>query len=315
MQHYDVIIVGAGPAGLTAAIYSARSKLKTLYIEKLTTGGQAATTDEIENYPGFPHGVSGPELAAQMEEQAKRFGAERLAAKVQALQLEGDYRIIKTNKGDFCAKTVIIASGAAPKLLGCPGELEFRAHGVSYCATCDAAFYEGSRVMVVGGGDSAVEEACYLTKFADKVLLVHRRNSLRATKIVQERAFANPKLEVIWNSVVEKIDGDGVVEKVILRNRVTDKKTEVPIEGIFIYIGIEPNTEWLGNLVELDEHGYVSTDDNMRTNIPGIYAAGDIRTKLLRQVVTSAADGAIAAFHAEKYIETQYAEANKNLKG
>ncbi len=303
MQKYDIIIVGAGPAGLTAAIYAARSKLKTLYIERLASGGQAATTDEIENYPGFPEGVTGPGLAARMEEQAKRFGAERLAAKVQEMQSEGDLRIIKTNKGDFRAKAVIIASGAAPKLLGCPGELEFRAHGVSYCATCDAAFYEGATVMVVGGGDSAVEEANYLTKFAEKVWLVHRRNALRATRIVQDRALANPKLEIIWNSVVEKIDGDGVVENVTLHNRVTNEKTAMEVDGIFIYVGLQPNTEWLGNLIALDKHGYIPTDENMRTNLPGVYAAGDIRTKLLRQVVTAAADGAIAAFHAEKYIE------------
>lgn len=309
MDIYDVIIVGAGPAGLTAAIYSARSKLKTLYIEKLSTGGQAATTDELENYPGFADGISGPELAAQMEAQAKRFGSQRLAAKVQELVVDGDYRIIKTNKGDFTGKVIIIASGAAPKLLGCPGELKFRSRGVSYCATCDAAFYEGATVMVVGGGDSAVEEANYLTKFAEKVQLVHRRNGLRATKIVQERALANPKLEVIWNTVVEEIGGDDIVEKVILRNVTTDEKSEVTVDGVFIYVGLEPNNEWLGNIIELDEHGYIPTDDNMRTNLPGVYAAGDIRTKLLRQVVTAAADGAIAAFHAEKYIESHFAEA------
>ncbi len=311
MQHYDIMIIGAGPAGLTAAIYSARSKLKTMYIEMRASGGQAATTDEIENYPGFSKGVTGPELATEMEEQAKRFGAERLVAKVQGIQSDGDYRIIKTNKGDFSAKAVIIATGAASKLLGCPGELEFRARGVSYCATCDAAFYEGANVMVVGGGNSAVEEANYLTKFADKVWLVHRRNALRATKLVQERALANPKLEVIWNSVVEKIDGDGVVETVTLRNRVTDEKTEMMVDGIFIYVGLEPNTAWLENLIELDEHGYIPTDENMRTSLPGIYAAGDVRTKLLRQVVTAAADGAIAAFHAEKYIENHFDKEGK----
>ena len=306
MQQYDVIIVGAGPAGLAAALYSARSKLTTLYIEKLSTGGQAATTDEIENYPGFPKGVTGPELSAMMEEQAKKFDAERLAAKAEQLSIQGDWRLVKTNKGEFAAKAVIIASGAAPKLLGCPGELRLRARGVSYCATCDAAFYEGANVMVVGGGDSAVEEANYLTKFAEKVTLVHRRNGLRATKIVQERAFANPKLEMRWNTVVESIEGEDIVEKVILKDVVSGEKTEMPIDGVFIYVGLEPNIEWLGSLVETDEHGYILTDDNMRTNVPGVYAAGDIRAKLLRQVVTAAADGAIAAYHAEKYIESQF---------
>jgi thioredoxin reductase (NADPH) len=305
MQEYDIVIIGAGPAGLAAAIYGARSKLKTLIIEKLATGGQAATTDDIENYPGFPKGISGPELSAMMAEQAKRFGTERLAAKVQGLAIDGNRRIVKTNKGDFQAPVVIIASGAAPKLLGCSGELKFRACGVSYCATCDAAFYEGAQVMVVGGGDSAVEEAMYLTKFADKVTLVHRRNSLRATKIVQERAKANPKLEIVWNTVVEEIEGTDMVEQVILKDVVSGKKRSVPIDGVFIYVGIEPNTEWLDGLVETDGQGYILTDQNMRTNLPGIYAVGDIRQKLLRQVITAAADGAIAAFHAEKYIEDQ----------
>lgn len=308
MDIYDLIIIGAGPAGLAAAVYSSRSKLKTMYIEKLATGGQAATTDEIENYPGFANAITGPELTSQMETQAKKFGAERLAAKVEGIELDGINRIVKTNKGNFTAKTVLIASGAAPKLLGCPGELKFRARGVSYCATCDAAFYEGTNVMVVGGGDSAVEEACYLTKFADKVTLVHRRNSLRATKLVQERAFANPKLEVIWNTVVQEIEGEDIVEKVILKNVMTGDISEMPIDGVFIYVGLEPNTDFVASLIATNEQGYIKTDDNMCTNVAGIYAAGDVREKLLRQVVTAAADGAIAAFHAEKYIENNFKE-------
>ncbi|MEN6567052.1 MAG: thioredoxin-disulfide reductase [Veillonellales bacterium] len=308
MDRYDVIIIGSGPAGLTAALYSSRSKLKTMYIEKLSTGGQAATTDEIENYPGFSQGTTGPELVSQMEQQVKRFGAERLGAKVNGIELAGQQRIVKTNKGDFTAKTVIIASGAAPKLLGCPGELKFRARGVSYCATCDAAFYEGCNVMVIGGGDSAVEEACYLTKFAEKVSLVHRRDSLRATKIVQDKAFNNPKLTIIWDTIVQEIEGDDIVEKAILKNVVTGEISEIPIDGVFVYVGLEPNTDFIAALVETDEHGYIKTDENMRTNVSGIYAAGDVRVKLLRQIVTAAADGAIAAFHAEKYIESNFKE-------
>ncbi len=305
MQEYDIIVVGAGPAGLTAAIYGARSKRKTLIIEKLAAGGQAATTEEIENYPGFPKGITGPELAAMMAEQAKHFGAELLAAKVQGLVIDGARRIVKTNKGDFRAPVVIIASGAAPKLLGCPGELKFRSRGVSYCATCDAAFYEEAQVMVVGGGDAAVEEALYLTKFADKVTLVHRRDSLRAAKIAQERAKDNPKLEIVWNTVVEEIEGGDMVEKVVLKDVVSGGKRTVPIDGVFIYVGTEPNTDWLGGFVETDGQGYILTDENMRTNLPGVYAVGDIRKKPLRQVITAAADGAVAAVHAEKYLEDQ----------
>jgi len=312
MQQYDVIIIGAGPAGLAAALYSARSKLKTLYIEKLGTGGQAATTDEIENYPGFTHGITGPDLSKQMEQQAQQFDAERLAAKVQSIELDGIYRIVKTNKDDFRTKTVIIASGAAPKLLGVPGELEFRARGVSYCATCDAAFYEGANIMVVGGGDSAVEEACYLTKFAKKVILTHRRGSLRAAKIVQERALANTKLTFMWNTVLQEIKGGDVVEKVILKNVLTGQINEMPIDGIFIYVGIEPNTDFVQNIIDITEQGYIPTDDYMRTNVAGIYAVGDVRDKLLRQVVTAVGDGATAAYHAEKYIEDNFPEERGN---
>jgi len=312
MQQYDVIIIGAGPAGLTAALYSARSKLKTLYIEKLATGGQAATTDEIENYPGFACGITGPELSEQMEHQAQRFGAERLAATVHSIELDGKYRIVKTNKDDFLTKTVIIASGAAPKLLGADGELEFRARGVSYCATCDAAFFEGASIMVVGGGDSAVEEACYLTKFAEKVTLTHRRGSLRATKIAQERALANPKLTFMWNTVIQGIAGEDVVEKVIMKNVLTGQISEMPIDGVFIYVGIEPNTDFIKNVITLTEQGYIPTDDYMRTNIAGIYAVGDVRDKLLRQVVTAVSDGATAAYHAEKYIEDYFSKKSSN---
>ena len=310
MKRYDVIIIGAGPAGLTAAIYGARSKLSTLYIEKLSTGGQAATTDEIENYPGFPAGISGPELTANMEDQARRFGAARLAANVAKIEVAGEWKIVKTNKGDYEALAVIIASGAAPKLLGCPGELEFRSRGVSYCATCDAAFYEDTNVMVVGGGDSAVEEAMYLTRFAAKVTLIHRRDGLRATKIVQERALANPKLDILWNTVVEEIGGSDIVEKIVLKNTLTGETRELAVDGVFIYVGLEPNTSWLGGLVETDGAGYIKTDATMLTNVPGIYAAGDVRHTPLRQVVTAAADGAIAAFYAEKHVE-EYLAGNK----
>ena len=307
MNCYDVVIAGAGPAGLAAALYSARSRLKTVFIEKLAAGGQAATTDEIENYPGFPAGVNGAELAARMEEQAMRFGAERVPTTVRGLKTEDKWRIVLTDAGEYRAKAVIIATGATPRPLGCPGELEFRGRGVSYCATCDAAFYEGGSVLVVGGGDSAVEEALYLTKFAKKVTLVHRRQNLRATRVIQERAFANPGLEIAWNTVVEEIAGDNLVRKAVLKNVTCGEKRELPVDGVFIYAGLQPNSEWVRGLVKLDENGYIPTDKNMLTNISGVYAAGDIRKKNLRQVVTAAADGATAAFHAEKYIEEQFA--------
>ena len=309
MSPHDVIIVGGGPAGLSAGIYSGRSKLRTLLIEKLAVGGQAATTDEIENYPGFPTGISGPALSDAMGEQALRFGVEKLAAKAEGLVVDGDLRVLKTDKGDYPARTVIVASGAHPRQLGCSGELKFRGRGVSYCATCDAAFYEGAKVMVVGGGDAAVEEAMYLTKFADKVTLVHRRDSLRATGIVQDRAFANHDLEIMWNTVVEEIKGSAAVEAVTVRNVVTGELQDMSVDGIFIYVGLTPNSDWLGGMVETDDYGYIPTDEHMCTNIMGVYAVGDIRRKLLRQVVTAAADGAIAAFHAEKYIEAVHGQA------
>ncbi|MDF2633594.1 MAG: thioredoxin reductase [Pelosinus sp.] len=306
MQPYDVVIIGAGPAGLTSALYSARSKLSTLYLENLGVGGQVAATDEVENYPGFSHGISGFELSLQMEEQALRFGAKPLLAKVLSLELAEKYRIVKTTKGDFISKIVIIASGATPKALNCPGEFEFRTRGVSYCATCDGPFYEESNIIVVGGGNSAVEEACYLTKFANKVSLVHRRDALRATKIIQERALTNPKLEFIWNTIIHEIQGENIVQKAILKNLRTEEFVEMPIDGIFIYVGNEPNTSFVKNVIELTEEGYIQTDDFMRTNIPGIYAVGDVRQKLLRQVVTAVSDGAIAAYHGEKYIEEHF---------
>lgn len=312
MQSYDVIIIGAGPAGLTSALYSARSKLDTLYIEGLGIGGQVATTEEVENYPGFSQGINGFELSTQMEEQAQRFGAKNLIAKVHSLEAKDKYHIVKTTKGTFVSKTIIIASGATPRYLNCPGENTFRSRGVSYCATCDGAFFEGANIVVVGGGNAAVEEACYLTRFADKVTIIHRRNALRATKLIQERALANPKIELIWNTVIEEILGEETVKKVILKNLQTEQRIELPIDGVFIYVGNEPNTHFVKNLIELTEEGYIKTDDFMRTNIAGVYAVGDVRHKLLRQVVTAVSDGAIAAYHAEKYIEEYFPESMEN---
>ena len=306
MNNYDVIIVEAGPAGLTAALFNARSKLKTLCIDEIGNGGQAAITDLIENYPGFPEGITGSKLTIKMAEQVERFGAEKITEKVQKLKLEEEYRVVVTNQSKYRAKAVIIASGASPRMLGCPGEIDFRGRGVSYCATCDGAFYEGSNILVIGGGNAAVEEAVYLTKFADKVTLVHRRQELRAAKVAQERAFTNPKIDIIWDSVVEKISGNSSVEKVILKNVRSGERREMFVDGVFVYAGLEPNSAWVKGVVRLDEKGNILTDENMCTNIKGVYAAGDVRRKLLRQVLTAASDGAIAAFHAERYIESQF---------
>jgi thioredoxin reductase (NADPH) len=304
MNVYDVVIVGGGPAGLTAGIYVARSKLKAILLEKGLPGGQIATTEHIENYPGYTAGA-GYELTAIMEEQAKGFGLEIAMAEVTGVQLGGPEKIITTNQGEYRARTVILAPGSSPRKLDVPGEKEFIGRGVSYCATCDGPFYEGLTVMVVGGGNAAVEEANYLTRFAQKVYIVHRRDALRATKVVQERAFANEKNEILWDSVVAEIRGNETLEQVLIKNVKTGQITPVTVDGLFVYIGFIPNTAFLKGQVEMDEAGYIITNDRMETSVPGVFAAGDCRQKLLRQVVTAAGDGAIAAFAAEKYLEEQ----------
>lgn len=302
MNSYDLIIIGGGPAGLTAGLYASRAKLKTLLIEKKAAGGQIATTEHIENYPGFAQG-SGQELVKIMEEQSARFGTEFLAAGATAVDFSAQEKIITTGKGEFRAPAVIIATGCSARRLEVPGEKELIGRGVSFCATCDGAFYEDLPVMVVGGGDAAVEEALYLTRFVEKVYLVHRRDALRATKIVQDRAFSNPKIEVVWNSVVEELQGDELLERVVVRNVQDGRKTEIDVNGIFIYIGFLPNTGFLAGQIRLNESGYIVTDDWMETSVPGVFAAGDCREKLLRQVVTATGDGATAAFAVEKYLE------------
>lgn len=302
MNSYDLIIIGGGPAGLTAGLYASRAKLKTLLIEKKAAGGQIATTEHIENYPGFAQG-SGQELVKIMEEQAAKFGTEFLAAGATAVDFSAQEKIITTGKGEFRAPAVIIATGCSARRLEVPGEKELIGRGVSFCATCDGAFYEDLPVMVVGGGDAAVEEALYLTRFVEKVYLVHRRDALRATKIVQDRVFNNPKIEVVWNSVVEELQGDELLERVVVRNVKDGRKTEIAVNGIFIYIGFLPNTGFLAGQIRLNESGYVVTDDRMETSVPGVFAAGDCREKLLRQVVTATGDGATAAFAVEKYLE------------
>ena len=305
---YDVIILGGGPAGLTAGLYAGRSRLSTLIIEKGQDGGQIAITDEIENYPGqMVEGESGPSLIARMTEQAKKFGAERCADMIKSADLNGEIKTLVGVKGEYQAKTVIIATGAFPKPIGCENEGKFTGKGISFCATCDAAFFEDFEVYVVGGGDSAVEEAMYLTKFARKVTIIHRRDELRAAKSIQEKAFANPKIAFMWDSVVVKVDGDELLSTMTVKNTKTGELTEVKADeddglfGLFGFIGYNPNSSLFEGMLDM-EGGYIKTDDNMHTNIPGVFAAGDIRVKSLRQVVTAAADGAIAAMQAEHYV-------------
>ena len=303
IKKYDIAIIGAGPGGLSAAIYAARGGLTTVIFEKALVGGQITVTDEVENYPGISESISGFEIAELFRKHAEKFGAEIVEENVKAMAMEGLCKIVETNKATYRAKSIIFATGAHPRKLAVPGEEKFTGRGVSYCATCDGAFYRDKIVAVVGGGDSAVEEAIFLTKFAKKVYIIHRRDELRAVKIVQERAFENKKIEIIWDSVIQAIDGREVVEKVFLYNRKTDKITKFAVDGVFIYVGIIPNNELIESRVECDEGGFIITDENMHTNIPGFYAAGDIVHKTLRQVVTAASDGATAAFSAEKWIE------------
>lgn len=301
---YDVTIIGAGPAGLSAGIYAARAKLSTVIVEKMYPGGQAAITDRIENYPGFNEGIAGAELTDRMKSQAEKFGAEFLNGDVENIRKQDEKFIIQLKGETLEAKTVILATGAEPRKLGVKGEKEYTGRGVSYCATCDGAFYTGKPIMMVGGGDTAIEEALYLTRFASSVQVVHRRDQLRATKILQERAFKNEKIKFIWNSAVEEIKGKDTVEEVIVRNVKTGDRTPVHVKGIFVAVGYVPNTSFVKDLVKLNEQGYIITDENMGTGVPGLFAAGDIRQKSLRQVVTAVADGAIAAVEAGKYLES-----------
>lgn len=300
---YDVIIIGGGPAGMTAGLYTSRARLKTLLIENALFGGQMTTTELIENYPGFPQGVSGDELSRLMEEQAKRFGMEAVSDEVTEVGLEKDFKKVKTYGGEYICRALIICTGTEYRKLGVPGEEEYRGRGISYCATCDGAFFKDSRIIVVGGGDSALTEALFLTKFVSELTIIHRRDALRATKIYQERALSNPKIKFLWNSVVQEIKGDSVVRSVVVKNIKTGEVKDVETEGAFLFVGLMPRTHFLKNLLQLDEAGYILTDENCETSVKGIFAAGDCRKKLLRQISTSVGDGATAAFAAEKYLE------------
>jgi len=303
---YDIVIIGGGPAGLTAGLYTARARLKSLLIEKGLYGGQIATTEWIENYPGFDEGISGLELAQRMERHAKRFGLEVVQGEVTSILLKNRIKEITLGDRPYRARAVIISTGASPKPLGIKGEDRLRGKGVSYCATCDGAFFSGERVAVVGGGDSALEEGLFLTRFADVVYIIHRRDEFRATKITQERARSNQKIKFILNTVVEEIEGEDSVKALHLRNVKTEERSVLDVKGVFIYIGYKPNTDLFRDSLALDEEGYIITDDWMRTSVPGVYAAGDVRAKSLKQIATAVGDGAISAVSAERYIEENF---------
>ncbi len=300
--NYGVIIIGGGPAGLTAGLYTSRARLKSLLLEKGLVGGQIVNAELIENYPGFPEGISGVELGQLMHQQATKYGLKTITAEVTGIELQGEQKIVKSTEGDFIAKAVIIAGGSERYKLGVPGEEKFTGKGVSYCATCDAAFFRDQPVAVVGGGNAAITEALHLTKFASRVTVIHRRNQLRASRILQEKAFSEPKIEFLWDTVVEEIEGKNVVKRIRLRQVVTGGKSALDITGIFISVGLKPNTDYLKSILPLDASGHVITNDKMETKIPGIFAAGDIRYNSARQLVTAAGDGATAAIYAEKFL-------------
>lgn len=299
---YDVLVIGAGPAGMTAAIYAARAGYKTAMAEVGVPGGQAATTEIIENYPGFPNGVAGPDLMYKFFEQTQTFGVEMLYGYVEGIDTADETKKVKIGDNVYESKTVIIASGAKPKTLGVANEDRLRGRGVSYCATCDGFFFKDKEVMVVGGGDTAVEEAMYLTKMCSKVTLIHRREQLRANRTAQNRAMANEKLEIIYNTTLEEIIGEDKVTSVRLKNKITGEETIMPIEGIFIFAGYTPNNDFFPSQLAVDERGYVLTDEKMATNLPGIFAVGDVRQKPLRQVTTAVGDGGVVITAVEDYL-------------
>ncbi len=302
-KNYDVVIVGAGPGGLSSAIYTARAKLKTLVLEKAIEGGQINLTNMVEDYPGFVS-ISGEELADKFVEHAREFGVSFANEEAMEMDLSGDVKKIKTDFGnEYTAKVVIMDTGSNPRKLGVPGEDEFANHGVSYCAVCDGSFFKDKPVVVIGGGDSAIEEGIYLSKISSKVSVIHRRDKLRAQKIVQERAFKIPNMNFFWNSVVTEIGGGNSVEYVLLKDVKSGKITKHSTSGAFIYVGLVPNSKLVENAVETDDHGFIITDEHMETKVKGVYAVGDVRKTVLRQVVTAAADGAIAAVDLTKYFD------------
>jgi thioredoxin reductase (NADPH) len=301
----SVVIIGSGPAGLTAALYSARANLKPLVIEGLEAGGQLMLTTLVENWPGHRDGIMGPDLMAEMRAQAERFGAEFIQGNVESVSLNGPPFTVKTATASYESRAIIVATGATARLLGLPSERALIGHGVSTCATCDGFFFRGKPIAVVGGGDSAMEEAIFLTKFASHVTVVHRRDTLRASKIMQDKAFANPKISFEWNSEVEDVldAGKGAVTSIALRNNRTGQHTSLAVEGVFVAIGHTPNTALFKGQLDMDPNGYIITHSNTRTNIAGVFACGDVQDHVYRQAVTAAGSGCMAAIDAEKYLE------------
>jgi thioredoxin reductase (NADPH) len=300
---HDLVIIGGGPAGLTAGLYASRARMNVVLIEKIVPGGQIMVTDWVENYPGFPEGITGADLAQRMAEQAQRFDLPVEYNEVISLDFSGPLKKIQLSDRVITTHAIIIASGASPKQLGIPGEQKFYGKGVSFCGTCDAPFYKDKVVAAVGGGDTAVQESQYLTKFARKVYLIHRRDELRATKILQERAFANEKIDLVWDSVPTAIEGTKDVQQVRVKNIRSGEESVLDVDGCFVWIGTSPNTAFVKDTVRCDEYGFIEADGHMQTSEPGVYAAGDVRTTPLRQIVTAVGDAAIAVASAEHYIE------------
>ncbi len=301
-RRYNVVIIGGGPAGLTAGIYARRAGLDCAVIERGVPGGNMFMADRIENYPGFPEGVSGPDLSRRMEEQAKTLGVEFIQTSVDKISLKDNFKVIVTDQGPVEAVAVIVATGCQYRQLGIPGEGKFLGSGVSYCATCDGNFFRGAEVAVIGGGDSAVQEAVYLSKLASRVYIIHRRDQLRACKALQDAAFRTGNIQVVWDTVAEAIEGENKVEKLKLLNKKTQKTSDLAVEGVFIYVGVKPNVDFLNGLVELTEEGYIKAGEDTRTSVPGIFAAGDVRKKPNRQISTAVGDGCHAVTAVEEYM-------------
>ncbi|MFH1710138.1 MAG: thioredoxin-disulfide reductase [bacterium] len=302
-EPFDLIIIGGGPAGLAAGIYAKRADIDAVLIEKALPGGMITTTELVENYPGFPEGISGIDLGQKLEDQARKYGLDIVFGKAISLEAKNNIKEVRTEEHSYSSRTVIIATGSEPKKLGVPGEETFIGKGISYCATCDGPFYKDKNVAVIGGGNGALEEAIFLTKFAKLVTVIHRREDLRADKVLQEKAASNPKIFFRLNTLVEEIKGNDKVRSLTLTDTLSNKRSSINVDGVFIYAGQKPNTDLVKDLVKLDENGHIVTDENLRTNINGIFAAGDVRKKALRQVVTSVADGAIAITSVKEYLE------------